>query len=403
MRRVVITGAGAISPYGAGVETLVENLLAAKSGVTFNPVLKETPGVTSHVSGTVPEMDYSFIPRAYRRSMTKMSLYAMVAAREALQAAGFDAAPAGSSLYIGSTIGSMDAWVAFVQKYLEQHLEQVKTTAVFQVMNHSPLANLAQALDIKGPGFGVCNACATGLTNIGLAYQAIAAGFSESALAGGTDEYHPIMTGCFSIMNAASNQFNDTPALSSRPFDARRGGIVCSEGSGMVYLESLESAQQRGANILAEIIGFATNTETKSISHPSSESIVNCMRLALKNAGLKPDDIDLINAHATSTLAGDAEEAASIAQVFGARPYVNSLKGHLGHTMAASGSMELIAIIKMMLTGRAAATLNLADVAPECAGVNHITKTQDIKFNTFMKNSFALGGTNASMIIRRFQ
>jgi 3-oxoacyl-[acyl-carrier-protein] synthase II len=281
-------------------------------------------------------------------------------------------------------------------------LEQVKTTAVFQVMNHSPLANLSQALDIKGPGFGVCNACATGLINIGLAYQAVKAGFIKSALCGGTDEYHPMMTGCFSIMNAASSAYNDDPAKASRPFDKDRGGIVCSEGSGIVYIESLDSALERGADIFAEIEGFATNTETKSISHPSSESIIACMRAALDNANVKTSDIDLVNAHATSTLAGDAEEAQSIAKVFGAKTAVNSLKGHLGHTMAASGSMELIAIIKMMLAGKVAGTLNLDNIDPACAGINHLTKTNSLEVNAFIKNSFALGGTNASMIIRRY-
>ncbi|MDR0646531.1 MAG: beta-ketoacyl-[acyl-carrier-protein] synthase family protein [Elusimicrobiota bacterium] len=400
--RVVITGVGVVSPFGAGVETLVRNLLECKSGITVYEELKSIPSITSFTAGTAPEIDFSFIPRQYRRSMTKMSMFAIMASIEALKSAKYETAPEGTALYIGSTISSMKAWIDFAEKYINKHLEQVKTTAVFQVMNHSPLANLSQSLNIKGPGFGVCNACATGLVNIGLAYQAVKAGLIKSALCGGTDEYHPMMTGCFSIMNAASNQYNDAPSKASRPFDIKRGGIVCSEGSGMIYIESLENALERGADILAEIAGFATNTETKSISHPSSESIIDCMSLALQNADIKPDNIDLINAHATSTVAGDAEEAVSIAKVFGLKPKVNSLKGHLGHTMAASGSIELIAIIKMMLCGKIAPTLNLEEIDPACSGISHITKTQDISINTFMKNSFALGGTNASMVIRRY-
>ncbi|MDR0735065.1 MAG: beta-ketoacyl-[acyl-carrier-protein] synthase family protein [Elusimicrobiota bacterium] len=401
-RRVVITGMGAVSPFGAGADLLVRNLLAGAAGVKVYEELKTIPGINSHAAGTVPQLDYGFIPRQYRRSMTKMSLFAYMACAEALKTAGYETAPAGTALYIGSTISSMEAWIAFAQKYLAKELAQVKTTAVFQVMNHSPLANLAQALNLEGPGFGVCNACATGLINIGLAWQAVKAGFLESALCGGADEYHPMMTGCFSIMNAASNLYNDTPQKASRPFDKDRCGIVCSEGSGMVYIETPESARKRGARILGEIIGFATNTETKSISHPSRESITACMRAALAGAALKPADIDLVNAHATGTPAGDAEEAASIAALFGAGPAVNSLKGHLGHTMAASGSMELIAIIKMMFGGRMAATLNLENIDPACAGVNHLTAAASLKVNTFMKNSFALGGTNASLIVRRF-
>ncbi|WP_424246118.1 3-oxoacyl-[acyl-carrier-protein] synthase II [Elusimicrobium posterum] len=400
--RVVITGVGAVSPYGAGVDLMSSNIIEGKSSVKYLEELKKITGITSHVAGTVPDIDYSFIPRQYRRSMTKMSLYAMLAAYESLKSAGYESAPEGTALFIGSTISSMAAWVDFSQKYLNDELAQVKTTTVFQVMNHSPLANLAQALDLKGPGFGTCNACATGLTNIGLAYQAVKTGFVKHALCGGTDEYHPIMTGCFSIMNAASNNYNDEPHKASRPFDKDRCGIVCSEGSGLVFVESLESALARGADIKAEIIGFATNTEVKSISHPSKESITQCMTSALKDAGLNAKDIDLVNAHATSTLAGDVEESVSIQEVFGPEVRVNSLKGHMGHTMAASGSLELIAIMDMMKKGLAVPTLNLENVDPQCGGLNYIREKESVKINTIMKNSFALGGTNASLIVKTY-
>ncbi|MDR2735158.1 MAG: beta-ketoacyl-[acyl-carrier-protein] synthase family protein [Spirochaetota bacterium] len=401
-RRVVITGAGVVSPFGAGVDTLVNALLENRSGISTHTLLKEFPLMNSHVAGIVPEIDFSFIPRHYRRSMTKMSLFAMLCVTEALKTAGHAKAPAGTAVYIGSTVSSMQAWLDFSEKFLNKRLDLVKSTAVFQVMNHSPLANLQQALDIRGPGLGASNACATGLMNIGLAYQAIRQGTLESALAGGTDEYHPMMTGCFAIMNAASSQYNDAPARASRPFDKDRGGIVCSEGCGIVYLETLDSAKKRSANILAEITGFAANTETKSISHPSSDSIIECMSMALDSAGVTPREIDLVNAHATSTVDGDIEEAISIEKVFGKDPPVNSLKGHLGHTMAASGSMELIAVIHMMLGGKAAGTLNLDAVDPACAGIRHFTGTVECAVNTFVKNSFALGGTNTSMVLRRY-
>jgi 3-oxoacyl-[acyl-carrier-protein] synthase II len=203
-------------------------------------------------------------------------------------------------------------------------------------------------------------------------------------------------------MNAASSRYNDKPEQASRPFDAGRGGIVCSEGCGMLFVESLESALKRNADIYAEIIGFGTNTETKSISHPSAQCITECMNLALKNAGLLPEDIDFINAHATSTAAGDIEESKAIASVFGNSVPVNSLKGHIGHTMAASGSLELMASIDMMNRNNFAATLNLEKIDPECAGIRHLQKNEKLHVNTFMKNSFALGGTNCSLIIRRY-
>ncbi|MDR1695941.1 MAG: beta-ketoacyl-[acyl-carrier-protein] synthase family protein [Endomicrobium sp.] len=402
-RRVVITGAGAVSPYGSGVKLLADNMLAGKSSVKFNAELAGTPDITSHVSSTVPETDFSYIPRHFRRSMSKMSLFAYGAIKEAVNAAGYETVPENTSLFLGSTISSMETWVNFSGKYKNKELDTVKTSVVFQVMNHSPLANVAQAFDIKGAGFGTCTACATGLINTGLAYLAVSAGFTDRALCGGTDEYHPIMTACFSIMNAASGGYNNDPEKASRPFDKDRGGIVCSEGCGMLFVESLESALKRNAKIYGEIIGFGTNTETKSISHPSRECISECMQKALDNAGLKPSDIDFVNAHATSTLAGDIEESKAIASVFGNNIPVNSLKGHIGHTMAASGSLELIAMLDMMERNEFAATMNLENIDPECAGVKHLAANQDLKIDVFMKNSFALGGTNCSLIVKRYK
>lgn len=401
-QRVVITAVGSVSPYGAGAALLADNMLAAKAGIRFNEELSTIPDLTSHVSAQVPPMDFSYIPRQFRRSMSDMSLYAAAAVREALTDGGFENAPKGMSLFLGSTVSSMDAWISFAEKYAKREIDTVKTNVVFQVMNHSPLANIAQAFDIKGAAIGSNAACATGLMNAGLAYLAISAGFTDIALCGGTDEYHPIMTCCFAIMNAASNNFNDNPHKASRPFDVDRCGIVCAEGCGIIMVESLQSALSRKARIYAEIIGFATNTETKSISHPSKESIKECMQKALDSAEIKSNEVDFINAHATSTLAGDIEEVRAISEVFGKDVFVNSLKGHIGHTMAASGTLELIASLDMMKREKFAPTLNLENIDPQCDGINLFNKVADLKVKTFVKNSFALGGTNCSLVIRRY-
>jgi len=399
-RRVVITGAGAVSPFGIGAQNLVQNLLDGKSSVKFNDELAGISDIASKISSQVPQTDFSFIPRGFRRSMTPMSMYAYSAVKEALENAKIEKPSKETSLFLGSTISSMQTWVDFAGKYHEKDFSTIKTSIVFQVMSHSPLANIAQSFDLQGPGLGNCAACATGLLNIGAGYIAVKNGLAKAALCGGTDEYHPIMTACFSIMNGASNQFNGEPEKASRPFDKDRCGIVCGEGAGMVYIETLESARKRGAKIYGEILGFGTNTETKSIAHPSRESIKNCMELALSDAGLKKEDIDFVNAHATSTPAGDIEEARAIGEVFGRDIKVNSLKGHIGHTMAASGSLELIAMLDMIERKKIAATLNLKNIDPECAVVNHITKTSEIEIKTFVKNSFALGGTNCSLAVR---
>ncbi|MDR3049976.1 MAG: beta-ketoacyl-[acyl-carrier-protein] synthase family protein [Elusimicrobiota bacterium] len=401
--RIVITGCGSISPYGAGVSLLTDNILAQKSSVKFNEELAHIQDLTSLVSSTVPEIDFSYIPRHFRRSMSKMSLFAYGAIQEALDTAGFKKVPGGVSLFIGSTISSMQTWLDFSEKFKKQEFDTIKTTVIFQVMNHSPLANMAQAFDLNGLGLGVSAACATGLMNIGLGYLAVKAGFIDKALCGGTDEYHPMMTGCFAIMNAASNQFNDNPDKASRPFDSKRCGIVCSEGAGIVLLETLDSALKRNAQIYGEILGFGTNTETKSISHPSKECISRCMQIALKNANVSAQEIDFINAHATSTVAGDIEESKAVFDIFGGEVWTNSLKGHIGHTMAASGALELISMLDMMKREKISGTLNLDNIDEQAASVKHFSGVKELKINTFIKNSFALGGTNCSLIVRRFK
>jgi 3-oxoacyl-[acyl-carrier-protein] synthase II len=401
-KRVVITGVGAVSPFGLGAGLLTQNLLDGNVSIKFNEELAAISDISSKVSSRVPQTDFSFIPRNFRRSMTNMSLYAYSAVKESLENAKIEKPSKDVSLFLGSTISSMQTWVEFAGKYNEKDFSTIKTSIVFQVMSHSPLANIAQSFDLQGAGLGNCAACATGLLNIGAGYLAIKNGLTKSALCGGTDEYHPIMTACFSIMNGASSQFNDQPQKASRPFDKDRCGIVCGEGCGMLYLESLESAQKRDAKIYGEILGFGTNTETKSIAHPSKESIKNCMNLALKDARLGAESIDFINAHATSTPAGDIEEAQAIGEVFGQNAKVNSLKGHIGHTMAASGALELIAALDMANRGKFAATLNLENADPQCSCVKHITETQNLDVNVFMKNSFALGGTNCSLIVKKY-
>jgi 3-oxoacyl-[acyl-carrier-protein] synthase II len=405
--RVVITGIGAVSPYGLGSSLLADKMIEGKSSISFNETLASIPDMSSQISSKVPDLDFSYIPRHFRRSMSNMSLYAYAATKEALNSAGFEGdipkVSQKTALFLGSTISSMQTWIDFSAKYMRQEFDTVKTNVVFQVMNHSPLANISQSFDIKGPGLGTCAACATGLLNIGIAYLAIKNSIIEDALCGGTDEYHPIMSACFAIMNAASSKFNDQPHKASRPFDADRDGIVCGEGCGMVFIETLEQALKRKAKIYGEIIGFGSNTETKSISHPSKDCISQCMNLALQSAQIDSSQIDFVNAHATGTIAGDIEEAQAIQEIFGSKVFVNSLKGHIGHTMAASGSLELIAMLDMMERQNFATTLNLDNIDPSCSGINLFSKNQNLKINTFIKNSFALGGSNCSLILRRYE
>lgn len=269
-------------------------------------------------------------------------------------------------------------------------------------MGHSVAANVAQVLGLRGRVLAPSAACSTSCQAIGLAYEAIALGRQDAMLCGGADEYHPLTTGTFDLMLAASVAYNDTPQATPKPFDAKRDGMVCSEGAGVLLLESLDAARGRGATVLAEVVGFASTTDSSSIANPDPHPLADCMRLALQDAALCPADIAYVNAHATATIQGDIAESHAIAQVFGATMAVSSLKGHLGHTMAASGALELIACVEMLRNQELIPTLHLETPDSACAVLDYVQKKRSLPFTALIKNNFALGGINCSLILRRY-
>lgn len=406
MRRVVITGMGAVSPYGWGVGPLVSSLKAGASGVVKVPYLSHIIGLRSFVAGLVPQMDQKQIPRKNRRSMSAMSVYAAMAGGEALRQAGLtpaDCATGRMGVSLGSTVGSPQTLEGFFGKYLSTHgIDQTKSTVFLKVMSHSSASNLAQLFGITGRVLAPSAACATGCQAVGLAHEMIAFGKQDIMLCGGTDEYHPLTTATFDILNAASTSFNDRPHETPRPFDRNRDGIVCSEGCGILILECLESARGRNATIYAELAGFSTVSDSSNIANPDVSSIEKCMQDALTDASVRMEEIDYINAHATATLRGDIAECEAIGNLFGNAVPVSSLKGHMGHTMAASGALELIAIVDMMNNDYILPTLNLDEVDPACQHVRHVRSMERRRISTILKNNFALGGVNSSVLLRRY-
>lgn len=405
MRKVVVTGMGAVSPLGLTVETMMEALARNESGIRTVDALCEIPGLQPTIAGLVPEYAPKAIPRKYRRTMSAMSIFATLAADEAIAQSGLPEATLTdpmTGLCVSSTIGSTQTMQAVFAKFLDaSDIGSIKSTEFFKIMNHTAASNLAQRFSISGRVMAPSSACSTGCQTIGLAAEAIAMGKQEVMICGGTDEFHPLTVGTFDIIQAASTGYNENPDQSPRPFDAARDGIVCAEGAGMLILESEESARERGATILAEIAGFASTSDPANPASPSPEAIERCMATALADAGFPPDQVDYVNAHATATLLGDAAESAAIKALFNDKPLVSSLKGHLGHTMAASGSLETIATISMINNGLAIPTRNLIDIAPDCEGVNHATTLQKAPLHVAIKNNFALGGINTSLVLRR--
>lgn len=398
---VVITGMGAVSPYGPGVQNLWEGLSQGANCMHTVQELNDLPMVNTKVAATVPDADYSFIPRKIRRSMSRMGLYAYLSAKETLQQAGYENAPNHLGFFMGSTLNSISVWLSLVSYSQGAHLELIKTSDFLQIMNHSPLAAVCQALKINGPAMGGSEACATGLMNMGLGFLAIRSGLVSQALCGGTEEYHPMFSACFDIMQATSTNSNDNPSAACRPFDASRTGLVVSEGCGLVFMESKKSALARGATILAEVLGFYANTDTENMAFPSATTLEACMRGALAEAKISPEQVDLLNAHATGTVAGDIAETQAANAVFGPSLKINSLKGHLGHTMGASGSLESIACVKMLAHQQIIPTKNLQQPDARCAALDYTMSPRQTPLHIIMKNSFAIGGNNCSLLIRR--
>ncbi|HDS16459.1 MAG TPA: beta-ketoacyl-[acyl-carrier-protein] synthase family protein [Proteobacteria bacterium] len=403
MRRVAITGMGAVSPFGRGVPRLLQALAAGESAVTSVPGLAAYGGLRTQLAALVPDVNGREIARAQRRSMSRQSLFAVLAAREAL-----DQARLPESLYadgecgvaIGSTISSLETSESFFADYLvDKSFARMKTSLFFKTMNHSAAANVAQYFGLTGRLLAPAAACATGCQSLGYAYEMIAGGLQQVMVCGGAEEFHSLAAATFDLMNAASVGYNDNPAAASRPFDRCRDGVVCGEGAGILVLEDWEAAQARGAEILAELRGFATLTETGSIAEPSAAAMQKCIRAVLANAGVPALAIGYVNAHATATEKGDLAEAAALAEIFGSRVPISSLKGHLGHTLAASGALETIATVAMLNRGEFWPTRNLEEIDARFAGLHLLQRVEKHDAVLALKDNFALGGVNCSLVL----
>lgn len=400
-RRVVITGMGAVSPCGIGLPALTDALKQERCCLSVLSEELRIPGMDCCLAGLVPPIAHvKQIPRELRRGMSPMSVFALLAAKEALALAGFpenDLPRMG--VCMGSTLGSGQELQALFTSFISDgNLDAVRTMSFFKIMSHTASTALAGALGLSGRLLNPTAACAAGLQGVGMAYEAIAFGREDRMLCGGAEEYSPLTTATFDKIGAASHASD--PEQGSRPFDVRRDGIVCSEGAGVLVLEEKELAEARGARIIAEIAGFATTSSARDIAQPSREATIACMREALEDAGLTPGDIAYVNAHATATLAGDVAESHAIASVWGDTVPVSSLKGILGHAMAASGALEVIACADMIRHGYRIGCRSDIRPDPACGPIYLAPSAQQWTAGPIIKNSFALGGVYASLVLR---
>ncbi|HMN68166.1 MAG TPA: beta-ketoacyl-[acyl-carrier-protein] synthase family protein [Bdellovibrionales bacterium] len=401
---VFVTGMGALTSLGLSCEATFQALLEGRSGVRAYSEWAEYNGLHSRLGAPVADYDVMKIPRQVRRSMSRMSEMGALATFQALAQAdltpGANLNSPRTLLIMGSTSGSPCTFETYFKKLFEKHgPEGQLSTSFFKVMNHSVAANVAAAIGYDGALLAPSSACATSTQALILGWEMIRAGLYDVVIAGGADELHYTSTAVFDIVQAASRGYNDRPDQASRPFDEKRDGLVVSEGAGVLILESEAHMNARGARPLARIAGGTYQCDGAHMTQSSSETMMGVIREALKRGGLSAKDVDYVNAHATSTVHGDAEEAKAIAGVFGDDVPVSSLKGHLGHSLAACGAIEAIVSIQMMRDSVLVPTRNLERVADDCKGPRLIQANTPVQAKTVLSNNFAFGGINTSLLL----
>ncbi|MGN6354158.1 MAG: beta-ketoacyl-[acyl-carrier-protein] synthase family protein [Parafilimonas sp.] len=402
MNRVVITGLGIYSCIGKNLDEVKNSLYQGKSGIVLDPVRKEF-GYRSGLTGWVDKPNLKeLLDRRSRIMLPEQGEYAYVSTLEALQNAGLD-----EDYIQAHEVGILFGNDSSAQPVIEgiDIMRQKKDTmmvgsaSVFKTMNSTVTMNLATIFKLKGINFTVSAACASGSHAIGLAYLFIKTGLQDCVIAGGAQEINHLSMGNFDALGAFSTHESE-PIKASRPFDRSRDGLVPSGGAATVILESLESAQKRGAPILGEVIGYGFSSNGEHISNPTVSGPVRSLQMALKDAGLLAAEIDYINAHATSTQAGDASEAKAINEVFGdSKPYVSSTKSMTGHECWMAGASEIVYSMLMMQNNFIAPNINFENPDEDSAKLNLVKNTLEKNINVFLSNSFGFGGTNSSIIV----
>ena len=401
MRRVVVTGIGIISCLGNNQRDVLAALQAGRSGIGLSPERKAL-GFRSSLAGRITGVDPPDVPKRNLRQMGPGTCFGVHAVRQALEDAGWEPTRIQSdrtAVIIGNAGNSQDT-------YRQCHMfrdEGLKLggTALQKVMADTTSANLSVLLGTRGYTLTVSAACATGAAAIGLAFQLIRGGLQDRAIAGGVQEDTWEAFCHFDALKAFSVR-EDEPTKASRPFDRHRDGLVPSAGSGLLILEELEEARRRGAKIYAELIGYAFASDGSDMTIPSGEGSLRCLRQTLQDAGIRPDEVDYINAHATSTPVGDVSEARAIAEVFGKRPYVSSTKSMTGHELATCGSSEVIYTLLMMRDRFVAPNINLDELDPQCEGINLVANHAiEARIDVAASNAFGFGGVNTCLVLRR--
>jgi len=405
-KRVVITGMGIYSCIGTSLDEVKNSLYEGKSGIKYDAERKEF-GFRSALTGMVPKPELKeLLTRRQRISIGEETEYAYMATIEALKNAKIE-----DSFFDENEVGIMYGNDSVSKAIIEATdiIREKKDTAligsgaIFKSMNSTVTMNLSTIFRLKGINLTVSAACASGSHSIGLAYFLIKSGMQDMIICGGAQEINKYAMSSFDGLGVFSPR-EDDPATASRPFDAARDGLVPSGGGATLILESYESAVSRGADIIAEVIGYGFSSNGGHISTPNVDGPAKAMQKALDEAGVKASDIDYINAHATSTPVGDSNEAKAIFEVFGeSNPHVSSTKSMTGHECWMAGASEVIYSILMMQHSFVAPNINLENPDEDSAKLNLARTTINKEINIFLSNSFGFGGTNSALVVKKFK
>lgn len=404
MRRVVVTGMGVISSLGNNKAEVLESLKNGKSGIRFDETQAEM-GFRSHVNGPINIDLTEAIDRKILRFMGGSAAYNYIAMQEAVEDAGLtedQVSNVRSGLITGSGGGSTANIVEAADNMREKGIRRVGPYMVTRTMASTTSACLATPFKIKGVNYSISSACSTSAHCIGNAMELIQLGKQDIVFAGGGEEVHWSQSVLFDGMGALSSKYNDTPETASRPYDATRDGFVISGGGGVLVIEELEHAQARGAKIYAELVGYGATSDGYDMVQPSGEGAVRCMQQAMSTVDTP---VDYINAHGTSTPVGDIRELEAVKETFKGMdiPLITSTKSLSGHALGAAGVHEAVYSLLMQENRFIAASANITELDEGAVGVPIVReKMEDVDIKTIMSNSFGFGGTNATLIFRKF-
>ncbi|MCG9723197.1 beta-ketoacyl-ACP synthase I [Shewanella sp. Isolate7] len=403
MKRVVITGLGIVSSIGNNKQEVTESLKAGRSGITHSDQFEEMK-LRSHVWGDIKLDPKEHIDRKALRFMGDAAAYAYIAMEQAIADAGLTEEQYSNHRVgiIAGTGGASSAnQVQAADTLREKGVKRVGPYIVPRIMSSTTSACLATPFKIKGMNYSISSACATSAHCIGHAVELIQMGKQDMVFAGGAEEVDWTLTMGFDAMGALSTKYNDCPEKASRTYDADRDGFVISGGGGIVVVEELEHALARGAKIYAEVIGYGASSDGYDMVAPSGEGAVRCMKMALEDVDTP---IDYINTHGTSTPVGDMRELEALAETFGDNlPAIASTKSLTGHALGAAGVHEAIYSLIMMENSFIAPSINIDNLDEKAQGMPIVTEYRDAELNTIMSNSFGFGGTNATLVMRKYK